>query len=236
MDWVTKLDRAFDKVGAAPGLRKVQEARYARHFAENTAENLFHGVFDSFAAAEASAPRARPVGYDNPGSADLAYATVASEWDYPAIFWLATALAEGHGTVFDLGGHVGVKYYAFRRFLGQRPELRWTVCDVPAVVARGTDLARFRDPDHRLAFTTRCTDASDHDVLFASGSLQYLPQTLGEMLRSLRRLPRWIVINTTPIHEAKSVFTLNRIGTAICPYRVQARAPFIEAVRALGYD
>ena len=71
--------------------------------------------------------------------------------------------------------------------------------------------------------------------MLVSGTLQYLPQTLGQMLAACRRKPRRIVVNTTPIHETRSYFTLNSIGTAFCAYRVQSRAEFVDGVTAQGY-
>lgn len=235
MQWLHTLHQAVDRLAMTPGIRQLGRRRHARRFLHNTDENLFLGVFDSFEAAAAAAPHAGKLGYDNDDSANLPYTSVITPRDYPAMFWLGKSFSEGLSSVFDLGGHIGVKYYAFRRALGYPAALRWTVCDVPAVVARGRELALARAPEGRLLFTSDYDAAADHEVLFASGSLQYLPFTLAELLRRLPRLPRRLVINGTPIHESRAFFTLNSIGTAFCPYRVQAREAFVADIRALGY-
>lgn len=236
MAWVKKLHGAVERLAKVPGLREMEQSAQRRRFLDNKDENLFYGVFDTFEAAAASAPTNLHVGYDNAESANIAYVSAISPRDYPAMFWLLRSFNDGMRSVFDLGGHVGVKYYAFRRVMGFPTDVRWTVCDVPAVVVRGREMAIARAPEGNLGFTDNYADASGQDVLFASGSLQYLPITLADLLRSLRQLPRRLVINTTPIHDSRSYFTLNSIGTAYCPYRIQARDTLLESIVALGYQ
>lgn len=217
-----------------PGLRHLREQAYRRHFAENRDDNLFYGLYDSFDAAARDAPGTRPLGYDNAASAEL-YLPCLYPHDYPALFWLSRSMDDGLRRIFDLGGHIGLKYFAFRRVLPYPADLHWTVCDVPAVVARGRDLAAARDPDGHLTFTTDPLDATGHEVLYLSGSLQYLPQRLGDLLPALHVRPRRIVLNLTPVHPTQGYITLNSIGTAICPYRVMAREDLLHELCALGY-
>ena len=224
----------LDTMSHLPGVRQIQERAYRRRFAENTDDNLFMGVFDSFEDAERHAPPTRPLGYDNPQSAGM-YGPWIYAYDYPAMFWLDRSLAEGMRSVFDLGGHVGIKYYAFRRAMAFPADLRWLVCDVPAVVARGREIAAARPPGARPGFTTNMLDGSGFDVLYVSGSLQYLPPHLDAVLSDLKPLPRRIILNITAVHPTRTYVTLNSIGTAFCPYRVQAHDELIEEVRRLGY-
>jgi len=60
--------------------------------------------------------------------------------------------------------------------------------------------------------------------------------TLGELVQSLQRRPRRIIVNTTPIHESRTFFTLHSMGTGICPYRVMARKAFVDDLARLGYS
>lgn len=223
-----------DGLARASGKRWIEHHRHVQRFLDNRDENLFLGVYDCFEDAAAAAPAHKPLGYDNTASADL-YTTQIQATDYAAMFWLSNALQEGLLRVFDLGGHVGIKFYAFRRVLAYPDGLAWTVCDVPAVVARGRELAVQREPQGRLRFTTDPLEASGADVLFASGSLQYLPQSLGQMLDAMANRPRRIIVNITPLHPTTSYFTVNSIGTAYCPYRVQSRAAFVDALTSRGY-
>lgn len=205
-------------------------------FETNSSQHLFRGVFDSFAAAEESAPATRPVGYDNPESAELYLKRLrVDDHDYPAMLWLSKSFGDGMPRVADCGGSIGIKYFAFAKFIAFPADLDWLVIDVPAAVKRGRDFAASRRAPSGLRFSADLADADGVDVFFASGSLQYLDRSLPEILRGFERLPRRIVINTTPIHPAESFFTLNSIGTAFCPYRIAAHGPFIDGIEAVGY-
>ncbi|MGJ7509334.1 TIGR04325 family methyltransferase [Variovorax sp. GT1P44] len=213
----------------------VREAAYRRKFLENREENLFMGSFESFAAAEAGAPPSKAIGYDNAEAAKALYSHQLYFYDYPGLFWLSRALDEGMRSVFDLGGHVGIKYYAFRRVLPFPADLRWKVCDVPGVVKTGQDLAVQREATDQLGFTTDFRDASGFDVLYASGSLQYLPLRMSEIIAQLPVKPRRIVINTAAVHEERTLYTLNSIGFAVCPYRIQHHDELLADLAASGY-
>lgn len=222
-------------LGIAP-LRPIALQHYRRKFENNIVENLFSGVFESFEDAQSNIKNNKRVGYDNVESANLPYTSAVAHWDYPAMFWLSRSFNQGLNSVFDLGGHIGIKYYAFRRTIGYPERLRWMVCDVPAVINKGREVATTRDPEKRLSFTDSFEHIKEHDVLFASGSLQYLPKTLQELLIESGHRPRRIIINITPIHPDNAYFTLNNIGSSICPYRVQARDQFVKSILTLGYN
>ena len=217
-----------------PAVGAAEEA--ARRFAQNSSENLFRGVFDSAEAATLSAPATRPLGYDNPESAALYFGRMQHElYDYPAMFWLRRSLDAGLRSVFDVGGHVGIKFYAFRAPVALPDDLRWLVCDVPAVIERGAKVAARRGVDPWLSFTSDYQRLDGTDILFASGALQYLPFSLDEWLGGLARPPQRLIINTTAVHPEREYYTLNSIGTAFCPYRVVAEPRFLDSLAALGY-
>ncbi len=209
---------------------------YKRRFARSRDANLFHGVFADAEAAIASAPNSLPLGYDNPGAAAMYFSRMQhEEYDYPAMLWLERSLRQGMRSIFDIGGHIGIKYYAFSKALDFPSDIDWLVCDVPAVVERGRAAARSRDPLGRLRFTSDYAEANSCDVLFASGALQYLPMELGDWLGRLEMRPRRIILNTTAIHPTRSFYTLNSIGTAFCAYRVSAEPEFVASVLRRGY-
>lgn len=215
--------------------QSMREAAYRKKFIENNSENLFMGSFENFAAAEAGVPTEKPVGYDNAEQAKGFYSHQIYSYDYPALFWIGRSLDEGMRSVFDLGGHVGIKYYAFKRVLSYPENLRWTVCDVPGVVKTGRELAIEKASTGQLSFTTDFRDASGFDVFFASGSLQYLPQHIAEILASLPVKPRRIIVNTAAVHPERTLFTLNSIGFAICPYRIQHHDELLAELGNAGY-
>lgn len=230
------LHRAVDALRDAPGLWHLRRAGADRRFAANRRSNLFRGVFETAEAALASAPASRPLSYDNQESAELYLQRLqVDDYDYPSMFWLQRSFDEGLRTLADVGGSIGIKYFAFAEFMPFPAGLRWQVIDMPAVAERGRAFAASRGSPAGLEFSSELGDIDGVDVVLASGALQYLPRTLAQMLADCRRKPRRIVVNTTPIHDTHSYFTLNSIGTAFCAYRVQARADFIAGVTAQGY-
>jgi putative methyltransferase (TIGR04325 family) len=238
MKTMWRAHSAIDRISQWPVVEGLLCARYEKHFVNNRSANLFRGVYASFDAAQASAPSNRPIGYDNPASANLymertrkVYAT-----DYPVLFWLQKLIASGHTKFFDLGGHVGVSYYAYRRLLAYPNTLQWVVHDVPAVMARGRELATSKDLEGHLLFADDFAAANNMQVLMAQGSLQYLPDTLAERLAQLKTPPPHLLLNLTPLHDRESYFTLQSVGTAFCPYRILAITPFLESFASLGYS
>lgn len=231
------LHQWLDSLRRAPGIYQLRRRAYERSFATQEQAHMFRGVFTSFEAAAASVPAGRPKGYDNAGSAAMYQdQTHPLTRDYPAALWLQQALGRGHRQVVDLGGSWGIKFYAFARVMDYPEGLHWHVIDVPAVVERGRALATTRQGTQGLSFGEDWREASGAHTLLASGSLQYLPVTLAEMLRSWPQRPHRLIVNTVPLHASKSYFTLNSIGTAYCPYRVQSEAEFLDSVQACGYQ
>lgn len=235
---LARAHRALDRITDLPVLRDVARRRYDRVFENNQNQNLFRGVFPTFEEAERSAPRTRPTGYDNDDAAAMYVERSRKIYptDYPVMFWLQKLFADGSGNCFDLGGHIGVSYYAYRKYLHYPQSLRWAVHDVPAVMAQGRRWASDNDRDGNLTFSDDFAGASGADILMAQGSLQYLPDTLAARLQKLAVPPHHIILNLTPLHEMLSYFTLQSIGTAFCPYRITATFDFIESVKALGYS
>jgi putative methyltransferase (TIGR04325 family) len=195
---------------------------------------MFRGIFSSFKAAAAEIPDGRPLGYDNP----IAATRMLGEWlavhpsDYPVMFWLAKLLP-GSKTVFDWGGSVGLKYFAFRSYLDFAADLVWLVSEVPAVVDLGRKIARDESAP-ALQFTTDFVGLANADVLLASGVLQFIEDPFAP-LRSQTQLPAHLIVNKTPVYERQSAVTLHNMGTAFCPYHLFNRVEFISTVEALGY-
>jgi putative methyltransferase (TIGR04325 family) len=217
-------------------LRPVLGYLYDRRFRANRQGQLFMGVFDTAAAAAASAPANLPMGYDQPAAAAMYrdWLDKVALMDYPALYWLRRIGSEVH-SLFDYGGHVGLKYYAYKRYLSVPGDFVWTVCDVPAVATAGTELAR-ENGAQNLKFVTSITAVDGQDLLMCSGSLQYIEPSLHTQLQPLARRPRHVVINGVPYHDGKTFFTLNSIGTAFCPYKIQNFAEFVAGMGQLGYE
>lgn len=215
--------------------RALLRRRYERRFHTPHGAGSLCGVYASFADAARATPASAPLGYDHGAPAALyrdRLARIAAK-DYPALFWLREALPEAR-TVFDLGGHVGVSFYGYRRYLDYPPGLRWVVCDVPAVAREGEALAQARG-EASIAFTSDPREATGVDVLLASGALQYIEQPLHDLLAALPTPPRHVVVNQTPTHPGREFFTVQHIGVAYCPYRVAAEDAIPAGLAPLGY-
>ncbi len=230
------LHRLIDRLAELPPIRNWRRARFERRFRQRMG-HAFHGVFTTFEAAAAAVPPALPGSYDSPEAAAMyADRLQVDDHDHPAMFWLHEATATGARTICDLGGSIGIKYYAFAPHLRLGPAITWHVVEVPAAVELGRRTALARGVGDQLRFGTDLAVAAGCDVLFASGALQYLPRSLGELLAGLSTLPHRVIVNTTPIHPSRSFFTLNNVGTACCPYRVGAHPDFVASLTGLGYS
>lgn len=238
MDPIEFLHRAIDRAGELPGLRYWRARLYDRRFGAHAGgKNVYRGVFSSFEEAARSAPHHKPVGYDNHISAQI-YANRLERIlpsDYPVMYWLERFFLGGCQTVLDVGGNIGNCYYAYSRYLTAPRRLRWVVSDVPAVIDMGRTIARTHDRALALVFVDRIEDAESADILLANGALQFLPVTTPELVVSLKAQPKYMIVNRMPLHPTESFFTLQAIGSAFCPYRIDAEADFVNAIASLGY-
>lgn len=204
-------------------------------------DNLYYGIYGSHdearRAAEALSTARLPATYDLAEAARKYRAQLQQvrSCDYAAMFWLERALARGARKVFDLGGHIGLAYYGFGRYLDLPRGTDWCVHDVPQVMQAGRDWARDHDLRGALHFAGDPAQADGCDLLISSGALQYLDYSLPQLLQRLRRPPRHVLFNLTPLHPTRGYFTLQNLRIAICPYRVEGIPQLLAAMRDLGY-
>lgn len=217
-----------------PPLRAFTEGRYERAFL-NPDLRLHRGVFETFGEARASAPRQSQVGFDvKDAIVDFAdrFERVFA-YDYPMLFWLGR-IFQSSSSVFDWGGHLGIHYHAYRKFLDYPVGLRWTVCEVPTLAVEGS--RRFAPSDAGLFFTRILNSADGYDVLIANGSLQYVENpSLAGLLSSLKRQPAHLLVNKIPLHDGPTFFTLQNIGYGFAPVHVWNRDSFLRDLTELGY-
>jgi putative methyltransferase (TIGR04325 family) len=231
------LDRVVSRIGKLPGLLQWRRWRFDRRFAAGRAVGCCSGVFATRAQAVAAAPTTRPLGYDHDAAAGM-YRDRLSEIypsDYPMMLWLQKGFDAGVRRVLDLGGHVGIAFYAYQKILDFPGDVSWCVHDVPAVMAAGRAIAQERQVTNRLSFAESFEAAAHADMLFTAGCLQYLEQTLAEKIAGLSRRPRWLLLNLLPLHESRAYWTVQSIGTAFCPYRIQSSQAVFADLGRLGY-
>ncbi|TFW09856.1 methyltransferase, TIGR04325 family [Oxalobacteraceae bacterium OM1] len=232
-----RVHRLLEELPVKAPLRGILERRYEREFRSSTRANRFRGVYASYEEAAASIPAQRPTGYDNEYATGF-YADKmrrALPADYPVMFWLNKLFDQGERRLLDLGGHVGVSYYAYQSHMVYPPDMRWTVHDMPLIMARGRELARERDALGQLRFCGAFDDARGSDIMMALGAAQYLPDELPERFARWPAPPRHVLLNLLPVHMHETYWTLQSIGSAFCPYRIFGRDELIASYEALGY-
>jgi putative methyltransferase (TIGR04325 family) len=194
------------------------------------------GLYTSYGAALAAIPKHRKVGYDNKESSNMYpyLLDLTRISDYAALFYISQLAKPGY-RIFDFGGNIGLLFYNYQRRWTPPADIQWTVCDVPAVIEAGREFANTR-PSEGLGFTSNFTEAAGADLLFTSGTLQYVPETLPELLRKLGDAkPKYLLVNRTAMWNGPTFFTLQSLGAVVCPYRVQNRAEFVAGLEAEGY-
>jgi putative methyltransferase (TIGR04325 family) len=239
---LSKPERRWSRVvveGASrvPLVKRLFSDAYDHYFddARGGQVRLFRGIFPNFSSAAEALPATRAVGYDNAASAYRVideWLTI-SEYDYPIMFWLSKLLPECR-LLFDWGGNVGLKYFAYQKYLSYPEQMRWRVCDVPAVVAAGEQVAE-RERAGALDFTTVLDTMAESDILLAAGSLHFIEDPFAE-LQKLPALPKHLLLCKVPAHDQPSAVTLHNMGTSICLYHLFNRREFVAKVAALGYE
>lgn len=218
------------RAGALPLRALIGRMRYLdpRH-------TRFQGLYASYEQAMAAASRRGLAGYDHEDVAPVSFEAMCrvEAWDYPVLFWLGRLLAGG-GSVLDAGGHMGTKYRAFAPYLGYGETVTWTVYDLPAIVRAGRAKA-MADGLNALSFVERIADAPTPTVFLASGLLQYLDRSIGDLLGEIESPPRWLLFNKVAFHARGPAVTLERIGDALVPYQMRERKSFVDGVERLGY-
>lgn len=196
----------------------------------------FAGAWPSYAEAAAAVPPGKLVGYDHDELVEVGYEEMCqvAPWDYPVLFWMQRLLSET-SNVLDAGGHMGTKFRAFQRYLHVARTIRWTVYDLPAIVAAGRERAE-RDGLTRLDFIDDLAQAPTCSVLLASGLLQYTDMPLQKMLSLLPTPPDHIILNKVAVRDGITVFTHENFGSALVPYQIRCRSGFFAELQSLGYE
>ncbi len=174
----------------------------------------FRGSYAAWADA-----RARSTGYDSEAILERVLAATLAVRDGRAAFErdgvtfarheddapLLAALQQladrsgGRLSVIDVGGALGTTYWRHRWWLERLREFRWDIVERPPVVEAGrTHLA-----DTPLRFFHTIADAEaqgPHDVLLASGVVQYLETPHDTVADWLERRVPFLIFNNLPVH------------------------------------
>ncbi|MDM0043756.1 methyltransferase, TIGR04325 family [Variovorax dokdonensis] len=160
------------------------------------------------------------------------------EYDYAIMHWLEGAFRMGATHVLDIGGSVGVHYYAYRRYLTMPAGLTWEIVEVPEIAAIGRQLARTNSAK-ALHFTTDLQAAlsSSAEVWLSCGAIQYFEDAYPATLLALSaKRPAHILLNKLPLHNGEAFVTTQNLGFgSFSPVHIFDRCRFVRAIEAQGY-
>lgn len=197
------------------------------------------GVYDKYEAALAAAGGAEHAAYDHNNarkSLEKERRIVDQyfeESDYPALFWLSRAFARER-KVLELGGSVGYAFYSFGRKLEFPVDLDWTIVELPEAVRLGRQIAAERH-EHRLHFAEAIDNSARYGVFLTSGTLQYMQETVWELVGGMTEPPAHLLINRLPAYGGEAYWTVQNLGFHKVPYRIYSRPELIDSMNKLGY-
>ncbi|QUY44991.1 methyltransferase, TIGR04325 family [Acaryochloris marina] len=198
--------------------------------------NLYKGVYEGFKEAKNSIPSKFRSDYDiqeahHKPNRDL---SLFRPINTPLLEPFETALKD-ISSVLDIGGGVGIDYYAFKQALDFSESLSWMVYDVPIAVKVGQDIAT-RNHCPNLSFITDLKQTKSVDLLLTNGALQYLDQSLSELIDQLPHKPKHLLVNYIPCYDGNTFFTIQNLKFSRCPYKIQGRTQFIHDLEVQGYQ
>jgi putative methyltransferase (TIGR04325 family) len=218
-----------------PGFRQLHRSGVANSLFRKQ-KTPYWGRYRSSEEAQSMVPPGRRASFDNEimVSHNIEKFSTIHVFDWPVLFFLQKLIHENKlQVVTDFGGHIGVKFYAFRTMLDVPVNLTWQVVDVPAMVREGR---RRLSPEMRaLQFFERAEETAACDVLLCSGVMQYAEATIEEIVARLPEKPRWILLNKVSVFEREGFFTLEDHGRYSLPFHVFTPKELEESRLRLGY-
>lgn len=212
-----------------------------QHFLSEGGAAFYFGVFDSFASARRWLPASSEFNAD---ALQKEYVEVRTRrifaYDYPVMWWLSSAFQDGAQSILDIGGSVGVHYYAYLPFIDMPETLCWSIIDVPAVVAMGRTLAAVRKAP-ALEFSSNMAETlsrASADVLISAGALQYMDNGgAANLIEHMAQRPTRVILNKLPLYDGEDFVTTQNLGKGcFAPVHVFNRRNFISSIEAQGYS
>jgi putative methyltransferase (TIGR04325 family) len=222
-----------------PRVRPAQLQWRRRQFLSRDGDGAHFGVFDSFKAARAWLPNSP----DLDDSALSEYVDVRSKkafpYDYSFMWWLDRALRDGASSVLDIGGSVGLHYYANCRYFRMPDAPTWRAVEVPSTVLTGKHLAA-RNAASALSLSESLDESIGtpcEDVWISVDAIHYFEDARpDQLLKKCTRRPQHILLSQLPLYNGEDFVTMQKIGEgAFTPVHVYNRARFIQDIKALGY-
>lgn len=140
-------------------------------------------------------------------------------------------------SVVDIGGSAGNLFYCYDRYLYFSPEFSWTVNDVPTNNGIGVRIGE-EHHERRLHFVDDLADCRPVDMALISGALHYFEALPPVIMRSLKRSPRYVIINRTPVIQGETAITIQDTGFyyAISPARLLSHKALMQSMEDADYE
>lgn len=222
-----------------PVIRTWRDRRQYANFLSDTGLHSHYGVFNSFAHARAKLPPSRE--FNRSELADEYYNIRMHRvypYDYPIIYWLSRAFADGSTSVFDIGGSVGVHYHAYRKLLVYPNDIIWFVCETPEIAEIGQEIATQLKISN-LTFTHSLDTSRIHaDIWVSCGALQYIEGARpGRLLAQCTKPPAHIMLNKLPVYDGEDFVAAQNAGKgSYVPQYVYNRSRFVDEIEDMGYQ
>lgn len=221
-----------------PVTRPALQRWRRRQFLSEAGFASYFGLFNSFAEARDWLPVSPE--FDHAALAEE-YVNVRTKkvfaYDYPVMWWLERAFRDGATTLLDIGGSVGVDFYAYHRYFEMPQGLSWRVVEVPAIAAIGRQIASQAEATG-LSFAEDLSQAlHGNDIWLSAGALHYVENARpGDLLQGCDTRPRHVLLNKLPLYDGQDYVTAQNLGAGcFAPMHVYNRQRFIKEIQALGY-
>jgi putative methyltransferase (TIGR04325 family) len=218
--------------------RRIRKKFHRMRFLSKKSFFTYYGVFESFEDARKNLPVTKEF---NKRQLAEEYVAVRTNriftYDYPVMYWLASAFASGATSVFDLGGSVGVHFHSYRKFMPYPDKLSWIVCETPEIAQVGRELAETRGTSE-IAFVDRLEpDRIKCNIWICAGALQYVENARPkELLKACASHPEHIILNKLPLYDGDDFVVAQNIGEGcFAPAYVYGKDRFIEEIESMGY-
>ncbi|MES2713135.1 MAG: methyltransferase, TIGR04325 family [Pseudomonadota bacterium] len=228
---------ALCRTPVGEALRRVPglERAYGRHMlASQNKPGLFAGFYATHDEAMAAIPPGRVTGWDNADCAAIFTEALPDQPSAHAVFFWLTQLLEEGTRVVDYGGGPAVTWRQYARRAAMPRGVSWTVVDLPAIIARGREVAG-QGGLEGVRFAETLAEAGECDILLSAGALQYMEHSVPGLLEAVPGRPRHIILNKVPLTEGTAYWSLQNQGPAVCPYRIYNAAEFLGYFEREGY-
>ena len=157
------------------------------------------------------------------------------DFDYPLLFWLSRLLKPA-GSVLDLGGSVGHFFYRSQQYFQHPPGIRWTIAELPAAVELGRRFAVEQKASGLSFFdSAQSPPWPTADILMTAGTLQYMEDSIEDVLAGFESKPAHILVNSLPMHPIYDFWTLQDLGACEVPYHIVSESVWLAGMERHGY-